>query len=535
MEELTAKITQGVKRRWVHWSNNQRTIQLAAAVKANAPAASGKPVLFFNASTRLEGMSLNASFALISSWAVRLSGVPVAHIVCQSGLSRCHLGTDRDNAATPPPCSACQAQSAAVYAHAETYPLRFSADAELEKAIHDLDIPALSQFEWQSMPLGQLCLPSLRWILRRHNLKDDEGTSHLLRQYLLSAWNTARRVDEVLEKLQPQKMVVFNGQSYPEAAARWVARQKGIPVVTHEVGLQPYSVYYTYGDATAYPISIPEEWDLSAEQNARLDAYLEQRMQGNFSMAGIRFWPHMQPLSQDFLDRAASFRQIVPIFTNVIFDTSQSHANTIFSDMFAWLDKVLEIIRAHPETYFVIRAHPDEKRSGKECLEPVSDWAMNRAVRELPNVLFVDSNEYFSSYELIQRSKFVMVYNSTIGMEAAIMGAPVLCAGKARFTQVPTVFLPASAEAFQQQAEDFLSSERVVAPDEFRRNARRFLYYQLYRVSLPFNDFIEEDGIWRGFVRIKDLKWQAFQPQASTSLGIIANGILSETPFLLPE
>jgi hypothetical protein len=35
-----------------------------------------------------------------------------------------------------------------------------------------------------------------------------------------------------------------------------------------------------------------------------------------------------------------------------------------------------------------------------------------------------------------------MIYNSTIGMEAAIMGAPVLCAGKARFTQLDTVFFP---------------------------------------------------------------------------------------------
>jgi len=37
--------------------------------------------------------------------------------------------------------------------------------------------------------------------------------------------------------------------------------------------------------------------------------------------------------------------------------------------MFAWLDRVLEIIKAHPETFFVIRAHPDEGRPGKQSVK----------------------------------------------------------------------------------------------------------------------------------------------------------------------
>jgi len=60
----------------------------------------------------------------------------------------------------------------------------------------------------------------------------------------------------------------------------------------------------------------------------------------------------------------------------------------------------------------------------------------------LSNVVFVDASEKFSSYDMIQRSHFVMVYNSTIGLEASIMGKAVLAGGKARFTQLPTSILP---------------------------------------------------------------------------------------------
>ncbi len=68
-------------------------------------------------------------------------------------------------------------------------------------------------------------------------------------------------------------------------------------------------------------------------------------------------------------------------------------------------------------------------------------------------MVFVGPQETLSSYELIQKSKFVMVYNSTIGLEASIMGAAVLCAGKARFTQYPTVFFPQTVDEVKSKDE----------------------------------------------------------------------------------
>ena len=257
---------------------------------------------------------------------------------------------------------------------------------------------------------------------------------------------------------QPRAVVVFNGQFYPEATARYIAQKRGIRVITHEVGLQPATAFFTDGEATAYPIHIPDEFELNDEQNAKLDAYLAKRFQGDFTMAGIKFWADMKGLDESFLQKAAGFKQIVPIFTNVIFDTSQPHANTVFEDMFDWLDLVLEVIRAHPETLFVIRAHPDELRVRKASRETVEGWVTAAAWTRSRTWSSSAPHETLSSYELIQKSKFVMVYNSTIGLEASIMGAAVLCAGKARFTQYPTVFFPQTVEEVRRKMEEFLDA-----------------------------------------------------------------------------
>jgi Capsule polysaccharide biosynthesis protein len=541
-----------LRTRMAGWQNKQRIQRMARQVAEQAqPQPDRPPIVAFNASTRLTGLSLNAAFQLLTTWGLRLAGFPVVQFVCQSGLSRCVLGTDRDDFSNPPPCQPCIAQSQRLFSGAQAAWFSYQPDAALGEALEGLSIDQLSQFKYAllnnrtgetvKIPLGQLVMPSIRWALRRHHLDDDPAHRFLLSEYIRSAFHTAREFNAVLEREKPAAVLVFNAAMYPEATARWVAHQHGLPVIAHEVGFQRLSAFFTLGQPTAYPMAIPSDFELDSVQNEQLDAYLEKRFQGQFTMAGIQFWPEMRGLDAAFLQHASQFRQIVPVFTNVVYDTSQMHANVIFPHMFAWLDRVLEMIRSHPETLFVIRAHPDEMRpnSAKLSRESVRDWVHDNQVDQLPNAIFIDSQEYISSYELIQRSKFVMVYNSSIGLEAALMGSSVLCGGKARYTQYPIVYSPDSPEEYRKQAETFLaagSGERkpapIGAPVEFQKNARRFLYFQLYRASLPFDNFLEV-GPRQGFVSLKAFSWQELLPENSITMQILIDGILHGKPFLL--
>ncbi len=514
--------------------NSRRIADLARQVNEQAIQPKGRPVAFVKLSSGILNLNLNNAFHLLTSLALQLQGQPVVHFACQAGMSRCVLGTDRNRPIKQPPCAACQRHTRRML-HQPAHWFRYAENPALAAAVRDLGLPDLSTFRYplesthDELPLGQIVIPSLRWILRCHNLEDNEPTRFLMRQYILSAYNVAKEFAAFLEQTNPRMVVVFNGMFYPEAVARRLALARGIPCITHEVGLRPFSAFFTPGEATAYPMDIPPDYELDEAENARLDAYLEQRFRGNFSMAGIRFWPEMQGLDQAFVDKLANFKQMVPVFTNVIFDTSQVHANTIFPDMFAWLEHVLELIRAHPETFFVVRAHPDETRPQKESRETVQAWAEHRGLKQLPNAMFIAPSEYISSYEMIQRSKFVMVYNSSIGLEASLMGSPVLCAGKSRYTPFNTVYLPLTAEAHRQQAEDFLAAEKVPPSPEFIGNARRVLYYQLFRTSLPFDTSLEAQKL-PGFVIFKaGLDWKQLLPENSPTMQAILDGLLEET------
>lgn len=516
------------------WLSHQHIARTARTVAQRAVSKHEPPVIFFNASARLGDLSQNAAFSLLSSWGLRLSGAPILHFVCDHGMSRCVLGTNPDDPAQPPPCEACLAQSRRLYQGGEVQWFSYTEDSKLTTRLSELSLHELQIFSHEGWPLGEIVLPALRWALRRHRLADDAATRFLYRQYILSAYNIGTEFEGALDAHRPQAVVVFNGIMYPEAIARWLALKRGLRVITHEVALQPLSAFFTEGQATAYPMDIPPSFQLNDEQNAQLDQYLSRRFQGQFTMAGIHFWRQMQDLDEAFLDTAAKFGKIVTIFTNVIFDTSQVHANTFFPHMFAWLDAILNLIKAHPETLFVIRAHPDEMRPGtrKQSRESVSQWVQANGVAQLSNVVFVDSDEYLSSYALIRRSFFVMVYNSSIGLEASILGKPVLCGGRARYTQYPTVFYPASAAEYLAEAQNWLAAASVAQPAEMVREARRVLYFQLFRTSLPFSDYLEPHSRM-GYVHMKSFPVEALLAENSQATNAVYEGVVNGKPFLV--
>ena len=514
-----------------------QTILMARQVQSHAQKDQGRlPVIFFNASTRIRGHSQNAAFSLLASWAVRLTGVRVIHFICWSGMSRCVLGTDQDAPERGMPCKLCIRQSKANTSGAEARIFTYQQDDQLAAILQTLSLDELLRYEHSmpdiggTLPLGKLVLPSLRWRFRQQSLNNDEATRFICREFMLSAWNVARKFSIFLEKVKPQAAVLFNGMHFPEATAAWLCRQRGVRVITHESGFQPFSGYFAEGDVTKYPISIPEV-DLTPEQNTRLEADMQKRWQGDFSMAGIQFWNEMRNLPVELVQKAAGFKQVVAVFTNVIFDTTQINANTVFADMFAWLDALLGVFKAHPETFFVMRAHPDEARPGKESRESVAMWFEQKAAT-FSNVFFIAPQERISSYQLIRLSKFVLTYNSQIGLEAIMMGVPAVGAAQAPFVDYDTVYFERNQEAYLKRLESFLTAPHLVVPEEAIRRTRRFMYYRYYRFSLPFGAFIESTTPV-GYVRLKKFPWQALEK--SPTARALQDGLLHGMRFELDD
>ncbi|NIS83310.1 MAG: hypothetical protein GTO14_24635 [Anaerolineales bacterium] len=505
-----------------------RAIERVVAENEPQPQVGDRPVLIFNASTRTWGLSQNAAYSLLLSWGLRLAGVPVRHFVCMAGMEQCTLGTKRTRLKAPPPCGWCTRLSRQLYPEGIRWELETPKDGwqSFPTLNEHQSFESLRQVEVDGLKLGELCFPSLSWALRRINIPDTQEVRSLYKKYLRAAMHIARAFESLLERSPPQAVVVFNGVTFPEAVARQVVLRRGIPVITHEVGVQPFSAFFTHGEATAYPIDIAEEFSLASGEEVLLDEYLSQRFQGDFSMAGVRFWPEMHGLDGATLAKMARFEQTIAVFTNVIFDTSQVHSNEVFPDMFDWLGRVVDYASRHPETLFVIRAHPDELRPGKEAQETVENFLREDGALERANINFVPSRKFISSYDLIRRSKLVFVYNSSIGLEGTLLNRVVLCGGASRYSRYPTVYFPQEVEEYFRLADSFLTQDDPRPPQAFIAEARKFSYIQHFMSSLDFSPFLRAHPKFPGYVELADFNPLDLHPDRCLEIKIVRDGIL---------
>ena len=487
------------------------------------------PVVFFNASSHLTNFSYNAAVGLLTAWSLRVSGQPVVHLVCHgglgTGLGKCVQGTSRANLDAPPPCQHCIAHNSLFYPaqHTRTFSSVGDGRREAYPGLRSMSLDELIGFQYGAIEIGRLCVPSVRWALRRHSLNGSRSGQRLLVAYIASAVHLVDYLERQFDDVMPRALVAFNGTFFPEAAARCVAIARGIPVITYESGFRPMSAFFTDGIASAFEFEIPESFDMGPRENAELDNLLAQRVRGNFTMGGVRFWKSMKSINPELIRKAQTYQRVVTIFTNIVFDTSQALANTIFDNMFDWLQETLKLASSHPETLFIVRAHPDEYRPGKESTESVEQFMQEGGYLSQPNISFIGPFDYISSYELIDLSQFCIVYNSTIGLEATIRGKPVVAGAHSKYSHEAVTHEPTSRDEYRAMLISFLNGGALPPPVAWRDRARRFMYYMVFRASLDLSAFIQPFARYE--TRFTDFNTLGLHPDNSTEMGIILNGI----------
>lgn len=477
-----------------------------------------RPMLFFNASSHCTNFTFNSFVGMLTAWSMRLAGHPVRYLVCCGGLTKCRHGVDVNDPHRPPPCDRCVHHNLSLYASDMTIRLDPNEDlfAKEHNRVESLSLEELVDQQHDDIPIGQLCIPATRWVLRRHDLAAIPAGQIVLANFVVAARCFAQSLDEIFHRERPRAIVAFNGTFFPEATLRAVAERHQVPTVTYETGYRRLSAFFSRDVSTKYSIEVPSSFEMGPSEDRELDNYLRQRFAGKFTMGHVRFFPEMKTVDPELRNRASKYRRVVTVFTNVAFDTSQTHANTIFDNMFDWLDSTFDLAAASSEDLFIIRAHPDESRPGKQSQETIEQWLKGRGGDNHDNIVFFGPDDYVSSYELAQLSDFCIVYNSTIGVEATILGTPVVSGGLDKAWRENISHSPKSRAEYVQLVESFLRNGPPPVSEELQQRARRFLYYTHHYASFDFSPFIDHGE--RDAYRLRGFKVDALHPDRSAPI-----------------
>lgn len=230
------------------------------------------------------------------------------------------------------------------------------------------------------------------------------GTYAVPRQ--LRHLRTARRI---LERAQPDLVVVGNDRWWVGMAFVLVARQMGIPTLAVQDGVAWNTPMWTYSTADHVGVN-----GTQLESFLKLHGVPENRITVVGQPRYDEFRPEAAAAVREDARRAIGLE---PDTYGVLFAT-QPNQDALY------IRSIAEAILAVPDLTLLLRPHPSQ---GQRSLAPLGDILSN------PRVKLVRDGAIF---DLLAASDLVVVQNSTVALEAALLDRPVI---SANFTGLPGV------------------------------------------------------------------------------------------------
>lgn len=181
------------------------------------------------------------------------------------------------------------------------------------------------------------------------------------------------------------------------------------------------------------------------------------------------------------LELGLDSRPIVLLAPNTFGDSATLSRQVFSNGMSDWLGNTVEYFSCRPEVQLVIRVHPSEARMiyGTSMAEVVKQSLPN-----LPeNIHLVLADASVNTYDLIEMADLGLVYTTTVGMEMAMTGVPVIVAGFTHYRGKGFTFDPDSWQAYFETIDRILKT-----PDDFRLSEQQIndVWHYAYRFFFDF-------------------------------------------------
>ncbi|HEY9075509.1 MAG TPA: hypothetical protein VIO61_03125 [Anaerolineaceae bacterium] len=240
-----------------------------------------------------------------------------------------------------------------------------------------------------------------------------------------------------LKSNQPDTVIVPNGTIQELGVVYRVAKHLKIPTVTYEFGDQRQRIWLAQNGEVMRQ-NTDGLWEarqghaLTPEQLERMRTLFMARQRGALWENFSRPW-QSEPAQGGEKARAAlglDQRPVVLLATNVLGD-SLTLGRQIFSQSMAeWIARTVQYFAGIPTVQLVIRVHPGEVLTHGLSMVQV----VHEVLPRLPeHIRLIGPKEKVNTYDLIEVADVGLVYTTTVGMEMAMYGIPVVVAGQTHY------------------------------------------------------------------------------------------------------
>ena len=267
-------------------------------------------------------------------------------------------------------------------------------------------------------------------------------------------------------------VVIPNGSILEFGAAYRASRHLGVRVVTYEFGEQRERIWLAQDDEVM-------RQDTGGVWQARGAAALdetERQAIGDLYRArrGGQLWANFGRQWQSAPSQGAlgarqalgldPARPVALLCTNVVGDSLALGRQVFTAGMADWLAATVRWFSRYPQAQLVVRVHPGELLGAGH---PSAEIVRQELPELPPHVTVVGPESPINTYDLMELAHLGLVYTTTVGMEMAMAGIPVITAGATHYRGRGFTDDPASMPAYLAALEGRLVEPvgRKLAPE----------------------------------------------------------------------
>jgi hypothetical protein len=208
----------------------------------------------------------------------------------------------------------------------------------------------------------------------------------------------------------------------------------------------------------------------------------------------------LQPKSGNL---SMEFDVVVPL--NYRVDSAAMCRQRLFQSVNQWIRALVEWAQNRASVRIAFRQHPCEKLEAYRSKEDYN-W-----INDLgnPRIRFISAVDPINTYDLIRRCRVVAPYCSRVGIEAALLGKPVVAAANCYYDSLEFANKPGNTTDYLAMLDDLVANGTELTPEEQRLAA--VAYFVIERFTLLKTGFTPiPDDFWSWVRKKPDELWRDF-------------------------
>lgn len=302
------------------------------------------------------------------------------------------------------------------------------------RAVRHDDLPEKLQND-----IKEISLWDVQYTLMREEVDmNDAGDKALYDLRVERNTFAAKAALQYIQANKPDVVLIPNGLILEMGIVFRAARYLGIDAVTYEFNDQREQIWLARNSSI-----MQQDTDYLVDARCSLpmtDAMYERVADLENARRGARVWGKSKRLWQYVSAQGADVtrkqvglddRPVVMLAANVLGDSLTLGRDIFASSMTEWITKTVQYFARRTDVQLVIRVHPGERLvpQAKSMATVVKE-----ALPEIPNHIHViGALDNVNTYDLIEIADVGLAYTTTVGLETAMNGRPVISCGQTHY------------------------------------------------------------------------------------------------------